>query len=82
MIRYDPTLVDLTNNFFVLCTNVKVYLYNYSSWVELSMICTKERVKYKHIISSAVPVLAWGWFGPPFFSHLSVPPTKEYKIGK
>ena len=32
MIRYDPTgvLVDLTNNFFVLCTNVKVYLYNYS----------------------------------------------------
>ena len=29
MIRYDPTLVDLTNNFFVLCTNMKVYLYNY-----------------------------------------------------
>ena len=30
MIRYDPTLVDLTSNFFVLCTNMKVYLYNYS----------------------------------------------------
>ena len=30
MIRYDPTLVDLTSNFCVLCTNVKVYLYNYS----------------------------------------------------
>ena len=30
MIRYDPTLVDFTSNFFVLCTNVKVYLYNYS----------------------------------------------------
>ena len=29
MIRYDPTLVDLTSNFFVRCTNVKVYLYNY-----------------------------------------------------
>ena len=29
MIRYDPTLVDLTNTFFVLCTNVKVYLYNF-----------------------------------------------------
>ena len=26
-IRYDPTLVDLTSNFFVLFTNVKVYLY-------------------------------------------------------
>ena len=30
MIGYDPTLEDLTSNFFVLCTNVKVYLYNYS----------------------------------------------------
>ena len=30
MIRYDPTLLDLTNNFFVQSTNVKVYLYNYS----------------------------------------------------
>ena len=37
MIRYDPTLVDLTSNFFVLHTNVKVCLYNYSYWVELSM---------------------------------------------
>ena len=30
MIGYDPTLMDLTSNFFVLCTNMKVYLYNYS----------------------------------------------------
>ena len=30
MIRYDPTLMDLTSNFFVIHTNVKVYLYNYS----------------------------------------------------
>ena len=30
IIRYDPTLVDLTSNFFILCTNAKVYLYNYS----------------------------------------------------
>ena len=37
MVGYDPTLVDLTSYFFVLCTNVKVYLYNYSYWVELSM---------------------------------------------
>ena len=35
MIRYDPTLVDLTSYFFVLCTNVKVYLYNYLYRVEL-----------------------------------------------
>ena len=26
----DPTLVDLTGYFFVPCTNMKVYLYNYS----------------------------------------------------
>ena len=29
-----PTLVDLTNNAFVLCTNIKVYLY---SWVKPRM---------------------------------------------
>ena len=31
--KYDtsgPTLVDLTSNFLNLCTNMKVYLYNYS----------------------------------------------------
>ena len=28
-IRYEPILVDLTSNFFVLCTNMKIYLYNY-----------------------------------------------------
>ena len=37
MIRYDSTLVDLKNNFSVLCKNVKVHSYNYSQWVELSM---------------------------------------------
>ena len=30
MIRYDPTLVDLTSNVFVLRTNVNIYLYDYS----------------------------------------------------
>ena len=30
MIISDPTLMDLTSNFFVLCTNLKVYLCNYS----------------------------------------------------
>ena len=29
--RYDPILVDLTSNFFVLCTNMKVYLYSQPS---------------------------------------------------
>ena len=33
----DPTLVDLTNNFFVLCTKMKVELYNYSKSVEPCM---------------------------------------------
>ena len=47
MIRYDPTQVDLTSNFFVLCTNGKVYLYNYSSWVELSMNIHKGMDYYK-----------------------------------
>ena len=30
VIRYDPTLVRLTSNYFILCTDVKDYLYNYS----------------------------------------------------
>ena len=29
VILSDPTQVNLTSNFFVLCTNVKFYLYNY-----------------------------------------------------
>ena len=29
IIREDPTLVDLTSNFFVVCANMKVNLYNY-----------------------------------------------------
>ena len=37
MIRFDPTLLDLTSNFFALCTNMEVYLYNYSKWMKLSM---------------------------------------------
>ena len=37
MIRYDPTLVDLTCFFFDLFTNVKAYLHNFSWWVEFSM---------------------------------------------
>ena len=26
----DPTQMDLTSNFYLLCTNMNVYLYNYS----------------------------------------------------
>ena len=29
--------MDLAGNFFVVCTDMKVYLYNYSFWVELGM---------------------------------------------
>ena len=43
----DPTLVDLKSNFFVLCTNMKVCLYNYLKWVEPSM---KESVKNLKLI--------------------------------
>ena len=34
MIRYDPILVDMTSNFFALCTNMKVNLYQitHSGW--------------------------------------------------
>ena len=30
--RYDPTLVDLTSNFFVLYTNLKVYIFIHGGW--------------------------------------------------
>ena len=36
MIRYDPTLVDLTSNFFFFMYK-RESLYNYLKWVELSM---------------------------------------------
>ena len=32
MIRYDPTLVDLKSNFFVPCTNAKIYIIIHSGW--------------------------------------------------
>ena len=33
----DPTLVEMKHNFFVLCANMKVYLYICSKWVEPMM---------------------------------------------
>ena len=48
MIRYDPTLVDLTSNFFVLCTHVKVYLKIIHSGWSLAWIFMKERVNIDH----------------------------------
>ena len=35
----DPTLVDVTNNCFVLCTNMKVYLYNFYSVCVCVCVC-------------------------------------------
>ena len=32
MIRYDRTLVDVTSNFFVLCTNMNIYIIIHSGW--------------------------------------------------
>ena len=33
----DPTLLDLTSNFIIQCTNMNVFLYNYSYWAEPCM---------------------------------------------
>ena len=38
MIRYDPTLSDLTGNFFVICTNVKICINNCSEWLEFNIL--------------------------------------------
>ena len=45
MIGYDHTLVGLTSNVFVYCTNVKIYLYKYAQWMELSMYIHEENEK-------------------------------------
>ena len=39
------------DNFFVLCTNMKVYSYNFSEWVELSMTWTARRRNTRGSIS-------------------------------
>ena len=49
IIRYDPTLVDLKSNFFVPCTNMNIYLYNYSWWVEPSINIHNRKGKLTHI---------------------------------
>ena len=50
MIRYDPTIADLTSNFFVLCTNMKVTnIIIHSGW-SLASIFMKERVKADYIV--------------------------------
>ena len=46
---YDPTLVDLTNNFSVLSTNVKVmYIINHSGW-SYALMFMKEEVRQAHM---------------------------------
>ena len=47
MIRYDPTLVGLTNTFFVLCTNVKAYIVIHSGW-SLECIFIKDSQTSNH----------------------------------
>ena len=51
MIISDPTLVDLTSIFFVLCTNLKVYFIIHSG-CSLAWIFMKERIKSLHDKSS------------------------------
>ena len=43
MIRYDPTLEQLTSNFFVLCTNTGIY---YLALLHLSISMTMFKIKY------------------------------------
>ena len=43
MITCNPKLVNQITNFVVLCTNMKVYLYNNSKWVEFSMNIHEEQ---------------------------------------
>ena len=44
MIRYDPSLVNLTNNFFALVVPKFIYVIIHSGW-SLAWIFIKERVK-------------------------------------
>ena len=55
---YDPTLVDLTSKFFVLCTNIKVYLHNFYSGWSLACIFMKERVKYGLVFWNNITTIA------------------------
>ena len=56
MIRYDPTLVDLTSNFFVLCTNMNVFIYIIiHSGLSLAWIFMKERVYLSEILYNTYP---------------------------
>ena len=59
MIRYDPTLVDLPSYFCVLCTNVKVYFYDYSKWMELSMNIHAGKVSC--ILQVSYMIIHSGW---------------------
>ena len=65
MIRYDPTLVDLTSNFFVLCTNVKAYIIIHSGW-SLACIFMKEEVHIsfnsRNIFMAPVIDVLYFWF--------------------
>ena len=59
MIRYDPTLVDLTSNFLILFSNVKVCLYNYSWWVELGMNIHEGKGYNQFVFPSIADVFDW-----------------------
>ena len=67
MIRYDPPLVDLTSNFFVLyiCTNVKVYLYSQISVIRTSIIRNYWIIRRRRTV-------------PTFFSTIYCNKTTDY----
>ena len=51
MIRYDPTLVVPTSNFFVLCTNVNLYLYRVSKVKNRLKVFRENNSDYKSLIN-------------------------------
>ena len=59
MIRYDPTIVNLISNFFVLCTKVKDFLYNYSNRVELSISILEKLGLMAYLMWSIYIKLTW-----------------------
>ena len=52
MIRYVPSLVDLTSNFFVPCTKEKVYIMIYSGWrVKATLKPETNKIKWRVVLS-------------------------------
>ena len=56
MIRYDPTLVDITSNFFVQCVQTFIYIIIHSGWSK-AWVFMKEKVKFFYQVCLAIEYL-------------------------